>query len=190
MFGCSGLTKLNEEIYQVQKRHLMQSPFESAKGVFGRIERQKGFRAKQLPPLLQDIIFEVTRSDTIILVEDYSENCINCPSDGLMVLYKDTIYSLETQINKDNRAAYKTKKETFRTVSLDNSYLSDYYPFLLIKKKMERKQNWTENPLSYGSDSCLGGNYTVATVIYPGRQMESMFVRCWWLGSTWEYLKE
>jgi len=190
MFSCSDLRKLNEEIYKVQKQHLIESPFKSAKGALGHIERQKEFRAKQLPPLLQDIIFEETRTDTIILVEDYSENCIDCPSNSLMVLYKDTIYSLENQINKDYRAAYKTKKETFRTVSLDNSYLSDYFPFLLIKKKMERKQDWTENPLSYGSDSCLGGDYTVATVIYPSNQIESMFVRCWWLGSTLEHLKE
>lgn len=168
----------------------MQSPFKSAQEALSHIERQKGFRAKQLPNFIQDIIFEETRTDTIILVEDYSENCIKCPSNSLMVLYKDTIYSLETEINKGYKVTYKTKKETYRTVSLDNSYLSEYFPFLLIKKKMERKQDWTENPISYGSDSCLGGSYTVATVIYPSNQMESIFVRCWWFGSTWKHLKE
>lgn len=190
MFGCANTKELNEQIYEVQKQELENSPYESAQYAKEKIKRQRRFRQKELPDTFENRVLVQPQADTVIVIEEFDEICSNCPASKMMVLHQDTIYSINRDTEKGSKAEREVHKEPFKTVSLENEYLSNYHQFLVIDKKLRNGVDWKANPTSLGSDTCLGGDYTLATVIYPNGKVESMFVRCWWLGSSRKYLKE
>jgi hypothetical protein len=190
MFGCANTKGLNEQIYKVQKQELENSPYESAQYAKVKIERQRRFRQKELPSTFKNRILAQSRADTVIVIEEFDEICSNCPSSKMMVLHQDTIYTIQRDIEEGSKTKRTVQKELYKTASLDNEYLFNYHYFLVINKKLRSGAEWKANATSLGSDTCLGGDYTLATVIYPNGEVESMFVRCWWLGSSREYLKE
>lgn len=190
MFGCANTVNLNDRIYEVQKQELIASPYESAQYATEEIERQRRFRQTGIPQLVKEKIFTQSITDTIIVIEEFDEICFNCTASSMMVLRQDTIYIINREIEKGNTATYKTHKEPYRTVSLGNEYIANYHQFLVINKKLKNREDWAANSGWLGSDTCSGGGYTLATVVFPNQEVESMFVRCWWLGSSRKYLEE
>jgi hypothetical protein len=190
LYGCVNTKELNEQIYEVQQQELENSLYKSAKFAKVKIERQKRFRQNELPNTFKNRILAQPQADTVIVIEEYNDICLNCPASKMMVLHKDTIYTFHSDIVKGFKSKRTVHVEPYKTVSLDNEYLSNYHQLLVIKKKLANGTDWKVNPLSFGSDTCLGGDYTLATVIYPNGEVECMFVRCWWLGTSREYLKK
>lgn len=178
--SCSDLRELNERIDIAQKEQIQQSPYESASRMSVRIESQRRFRSKELPELLKDKLFQkIELTDTLLILEDFDEICFNCPSVRMQVLYQDTVYSIGREV-KGSRVDYNAKKIKFDS-SLNDSYqYHDYHELVEIKNKMKRKEDWTSNPLEYGSDGCLDGNHTLITALYPEGKIKTMYVRCWW----------
>ena len=181
LFSCSSLRELNGRIYEVQKQQLTQSPYKSASDMFmfARIKSQKRFRSDEFPKHLKEKLFhQVQLTDTLLLLEDYDEMCVNCPSKRTQILYKGTVYSLNMAL-AGNKAIYKSQKVKFAPSLNDTYVLHDYYELVEIKNKMKRKETWMANPLEYGADRCLDGNHSLLTAIYPDGKIKSMYVRCW-----------
>jgi len=191
LLSCTDLSRMNDKIYEVQKQHLLQSPYKDANTTLLKIEAQKQFRSSQIPKFLKDKIFNRQKlSDTLLILEDFDEMCSNCPSYRMQVLYQDTVYSIERELIGD-RAIYKGKLESFDSTLTDEyGRRLKYFEFMEIKNKIKRNQNWTANPLDYGSDSCLDGNHTLFTAIYPDEKVKALYVRCWWPESERELFKK
>lgn len=132
-----------------------------------RIKSQRSFRSQELPVLLKEkLLHQNELTDTLLILEDFDEVCFNCPSDKMQVLYQDSVYFIERDIS-GNKTIYSGKKVKFDS-SLNDSYqYHDYHELVEIKNKMQRKEDWLSQPLEYGSDSCLDGNHTLLTALYP-----------------------
>ncbi len=57
--------------------------------------------------------------------------------------------------------------------------MSDHYIISEVVDSVRQKQSWLSYPLKYGSNDCFDGDQTLATVIYPDKHIESLYVRCW-----------
>lgn len=179
LLSCTNISRVNNKINEVQKQHLLVSPYKDAKRTLTRIETQKQFRLKYLPKLLRSKIYGQNISDTLLLLEDFDEICANCSSYRMQVLYKDTIYFVEKEVLGD-KLVFKAKKQRMN-YTLANKYTQyDYFELAEIKNKMSNHQNWKANPLEYGSDDCADGNHILITAIYPNEEMDALYVRCWW----------
>lgn len=189
MFCCASTKQLNEQIYEAQKKELEVTPYESAQWAFIKIENQKKFR-QELPKAFKSIVFNQLPADTTIIIEVFDEICSNCPAAEMMVLRNDTIHTLKRSINRKGKDSFNMQKELYRTKMVDNDYLSSYHQILAVNRMLRKNEDWQANSLKLGSDTCLGGDYTLATVIYPNQEVKSMFVRCWWLGSSRDYIKK
>lgn len=178
--SCSDLRELNDEIYKAQKEQIQQSPYESASRMSARIEFQRRFRSKELPELLKEKLFQqIELTDTLLILEDFDEICFNCASERMQVLYHDTVYFIEREL-KGNRVSYSGKKVKFDFSLNDGYQYHDYYELVEVKNKMKRREDWISNPLEYGSDTCLDGNHTFLTALYPDGKIKTLYVRCWW----------
>lgn len=180
LLSCSDLRKLNNRIYEAQKEQIQQSLYTSENRMSARIESQRRFRSQELPELLKEKLYKQRElTDTLLILEDFDENCFNCPSDRMQVLYRDTVYFIEKEIS-GNKAIYSGKKVKFDP-SLNDSYpYHDFHELVKIKNKIKRKEDWLSNPLDYGSDSCLEGSHTLLTALYPDGKIKILYVRCWW----------
>ena len=178
--SCSDLRELNERIYKAQKEQIQQSPYESASRMSARIESQRRFRSKKLPALIKEKLFQKKElTDTLLIFEDFDEICFNCPSDRMYLLYQNTLYFIDSDFsgNKVNNRVNKVMLD----VSINEKYQYEYFHGLVeVKNRMKRRVDWLSNPLEYGSDSCLDGNHTLLTALYPDGEIKTLYVRCWW----------
>jgi hypothetical protein len=180
-FGCKDVVKLNNEIYAVQKQAVLKSPYRSASGTTVYVDAQKNFRLRTLPKLIRNKIFNPdVLGDTIFMTETFDAICINCPSDWMKVLIKDTIYSVRAEIlGHKGGIKYNVEVEPFDPSSKDFQYKLRNSELIEIVSKIRNGNTWTSNPLQYGSDNCNDGDHTILTVIYPNKKIESLYVRCW-----------
>lgn len=178
--ACSHIKVVNNKIYEAQLKALGQSPYKSAKGAARYVEAQKKFRSKKLPELLRKKMKEITASkDTLWMSEVFDETCINCVSYQIKVLDKDTIYSLRQEADEHRNLVFKTQIEPFKLISKDNDYELRNSELIEIVGRMRHKEIWNTNQLQYGADNCNDGDHTLLTVVYPGMQIEVIYVRCW-----------
>lgn len=180
-FGCTNIKNLNNKIYEVQKKAIVESPYKSAAGATIYIEAQKKFRLNKLPRLLRNKIYSNdTSRDTIFIVESFDAVCTNCPSDRMQVLLRDTIYSVQMEIlgHKGN-VTYPIETELLNLNSKNVQYELKYNELIEIVGKIRNRQPWKTDLLQYGSDNCNDGDHTVITVIYPENKIEAIYVRCW-----------
>lgn len=70
--------QLNNQIYKSQKIAILESPFKNAKKVTREISIQKKARQNYLGII--DSLKLVFPHDSILLIEIYTFNCINCPA--------------------------------------------------------------------------------------------------------------
>ena len=180
-FGCSDLVNLNDKIYEAQKQAVLISPYKSASGTLGYIDAEKDFRLNTLPKLIKNKIYaNAPLRDTIYMTETYDEICMDCPSDWVKVLLRDTVYSTRREIlGHKGGAIYKVETEPFILNSKDFQYDLRNSEMMEIVSKIRKGEAWTTNPLQYGSDNCNDGGHTIVTVIYPDKIIEALYVRCW-----------
>jgi hypothetical protein len=179
--GCKDIGNLNNDIYEVQKQAVLSSPYKSASGTTVYIDAQKNFRLRTLPKLIRNKIFLAeTLSDTVFMTESFDAICINCPSDWMKVLVKDTVYSVRAEIlGHKGGINYNVEAEPFDPSSKDFQYELRNSELIEIISKIRNGNTWTSNPLQYGSDNCNDGDHTILTVIYPNKKIEALYVRCW-----------
>lgn len=181
ILGCKNVDKLNNDIYEAQKQAVLNSPYKSASGTTVYVDAQKNFRVRILPKLIRNKIFKAdTLSDTIFMTETFDAICINCPSDWMKVLIKDTIYSVRAEIlGHKGGINYNVEAEQFDPSSKDFQYELRNSELIEIVSKIRNGYDWTSNPLQYGSDNCNDGDHTILTVIYPNKKIGALYVRCW-----------
>ena len=178
-YSCTNVDALNDQIYKAQKQAVISSPYKSAKGATI-YEVQKKFRADKLPKLIKSKIYSsINSNDTILIAESFDAFCINCPSNRMQVLYKDTVYSLTMEITERNKLSYKTAIDPFNIASKEFEYKLKNCGLIETLGKIRNNDPWTANPLEYGTDNCNDGSHTLVTVIYPGKKIEAIYVRCW-----------
>ena len=180
-FGCKDFANLNNKIYEAQKQAVLKSPYKSASGTLVYIDAQKDFRLNTLPKLIRKKIFASDiLNDTILITETFDEICMNCPSEWVKVLFKDTVYFTRREIlGHKGGAIYKVENEPFYLNSKDNQYELRNSEIIEIASKIRKGESWTTNPLQYGSDKCNDGDHTIVIVIYPDKKIEALYVRCW-----------
>ncbi|NLR95124.1 hypothetical protein [Flammeovirga agarivorans] len=172
--SCSITNKLNNQIDQNQKASLVNSPFNTAKGMNLELKTQKKYRI-QYEKDLRKMLKENT-TDTIILKENYNFICFGCPADFVQIFSKNKliVYRL-----KD-----KEKKYQNATLTLTDDLMIDpnkyyYNDIIELKEEIVKGNNWNSNPENYGTDKCFDGGHTFYTVFYPSSKIESMYMRCW-----------
>lgn len=179
-FSCTDIGILNDQIYEAQLESVQQSPYKSAKGTVAYIEAQKHFRTNNLAKLLRDKLKESANlKDTLWMSESFDAICVNCASDRMKLLFKDTVYSFRMVIKGKNKVGFETKVEAFHLTSKDFNYELGNSEFIEIVRKVRNKESWIADPLQYGADNCNDGDHTFLTVIYPDKRIEALYVRCW-----------
>jgi hypothetical protein len=177
IFYCLTLTAfgqtLNDSILQVQKEAIRTSPYTDAKS-FAISKYQTQFRLTKFPKAISNLLFDKAKLvDTLWIAESFDEMCPDCPSFASEILYKDTLYHYNKWSDNSNSKIEFTTK-------LFNKNLTDYdYIISEVVDSVRQKHNWLANPLRYGSNLCADGDHTLVTIIYPDRQIESLYVRCW-----------
>lgn len=179
--SCKEADRLNNEIYEAQKQAVLNSPYKSAVGVNNYVDAQNKFRLKTLPKLIRNkLSIADALNDTIFITETYDPVCINCPSDWMKVLIKDTIYSIRREVlGHKGGIIYNVQTEQFIPSSKNTQYELRNTELIEIVDKIRSGVNWTTNPLQYGTDNCLDGSHTILTVIYPNKKIEALYIRCW-----------
>jgi len=171
--SCSVTNKLNKQIDQSQKASLINSPFETAKGMTSELKMQKKYR-NQYENELHELIKE-NKSDTIILTENYDFICFGCPADNIQIFIKNKLITYTKQIQEKN---YKKTVESL-TENLRDSTGYYYSDIIELKEEITKGNNWNSNPEKFGTDKCLDGGHTFYTIFYPSGKIESMYMRCW-----------
>lgn len=175
--GCSKYETLNIDIFQAQKSHINISPYKAAKGMRKRLTTQLKFRESVLVKQIGvENLTKLSNTDTIYILENFSETCENCPSNKIQILMGKKII--------DFHYGFGYGEDKLDTVFLDEIFKNEDYQFyfsaLMEIWIMDRKKsNWTKNTLKYGSNNCLDGGHTFITVIYPSNDIKSIYVRCW-----------
>lgn len=178
--GCVDFESLNEMIYNSQVNAVTNSQYQSARGTLVYVEAQKDFRLTKLSKLIKSKISSANLKDTIFITETFDEICINCPSDWMKILIKDTIYSIRSEaMGHTGKIKYIVEIEKFDPGISNFEYKLRNSEHIEIINKIRSGIHWLDNPLQYGSDNCLDGDHTIFTIIYPNKKIESMYVRCW-----------
>ena len=179
--GCNDFINLNVKVYEAQKQAVLNSPYKSASGTIVYVNAQKDFRMCTLPKLIRNKIYLTNAlKDTIFMTETFDETCINCPSDWVKVLLKDTVFSTRREIlGHKGGSTYKVETEEFNINSKDFQFELRNSELIEIVNKVKKGERWTIDPLQYGSDKCNDGDHTIVTVIYPNKKIEAIYVRCW-----------
>jgi hypothetical protein len=180
-YSCKDLMNLNNKIYEVQKQAVLGSPYTGAVGAGNYVDAQKDFRLTKLPKLVRNKIYSsYALNDTIFITESFDEICINCSSNRMSVILKDTVYSITAEIlGHKGGIVYNMKAEPFDLNSKDLQFELRNSESIEIVNKIRRGESWTKDPLQYGADNCNDGDHTIMTVIYPNKKIEALYVRCW-----------
>ena len=171
--SCSITNELNKQIDQSQKASLVNSPFETARGMTSELKMQKKYRI-QYENELRELMKE-NKTDTIILTENYDFICFGCPADNVHIFIKSKLISYNKQIPEKN---YKKTVEPL-TDNLRDSTGYYYSDIIELKKEIKNGKKWNSTPEKYGTDKCFDGGHTFYTVFYPSGKIESMYMRCW-----------
>lgn len=190
------LKELNNKIDKSQKRALHDSPFTESSGhVNTRIKIQKPHRKYYIEEL-KDILSR-NLTDTIFLVETYSEECFNCLAHTVNI-YKDSIL-IDYKYSHGNKLIYKRcqrtnnfdsslyiQQEDSAAIVIGYDDVDDCAPWNLGEDIIELKTDiaqkgstWNANPEIYGTEEILGGGYTLYSIFFPDGRIESMYQRAW-----------
>jgi hypothetical protein len=180
-YGCSDIWVLNEKIYEAQLKTINQSPYKSAAGTSVYVENQKNFRLNYLPKLIKDKLKEsATLNDTLWMTESFDAICLNCPSYVMKVLLRDTVYTINREVlGHKGGVTYTVETKPLQQHYKDFQLEANYSNLIEVALKIRAGQPWNMNPLQYGDDNCNDGDHTIATVIYPNKKIEVLYVRCW-----------
>ena len=183
--SCNDFINLNDKVYEAQKQAVLKSPYKSASGTIVYVDAQKYFRLYTLPKLIRNKFYlSNALKDTVFMTETFEETCMNCPSDWVKVLLKDTVFSTRREIlgykgGSTYKVEYRVEAEEFNINSKDLDFELRNSELIEIVNKIKKGEPWTTDPLQYGSDDCYDGDHTMVTVIYPNKKIEAMYVRCW-----------
>lgn len=167
------INDLNQLIDKSQRESLINSPFKDKDFLKSYLNIQKPFREQYINELEN---FLSGSNDTIFLVEEYSEMCLNCRADyiaiyksNLLISYKDTSYKKKYSREQEFLTSDFVDKDGYRHDDISELKLEIKYTDSL----------WNRKPEKYGTDEVLGGGYTFYSIIYPDRHVESMYIRAW-----------
>lgn len=160
--SCLSVSRLNQQIDKNQKKSLINSPFETAKGMKAELKMQIKFRPQYENDLKQ--VLETSNSEIIILVENYDFTCFGCPADDVQIYTESQLSSYI--LDYKNKKYQKVKGEWRGDIS---EFLSEIY----------EDNKWNEKPEKYGTDDCSDGGHTFYTIFFPSGKIESMYMRCW-----------
>lgn len=178
LIGCLNFqfvqAQLNKQINESQQIAIDKSPFESAKGMKERILFQKKLRPKFLK-ILESLRNEFPR-DTLMLIENYSALCDNCPADFIQIKKGTDLISLKLEYEKP--LEYIIEKKILKDIIFDeNGYRRK--DIIELKRDIGKNDLWVENAQKYGTESCFDGGHTFYTIIYPKNKVLSLYIRCW-----------
>jgi hypothetical protein len=105
---------------------------------------------------------------------------MNCPNYVMRVLLRDTVYTINKEIlGHKGGVTYAVEVQPLHLHRKELQLEPAYSDIIEIAEKMRAGKSWNENPLQYGDDNCHDGDHTIATVLYPNKKIEAMYVRCW-----------
>ncbi len=130
-------------------------------------------------PLIEGKLKEISNiNDTLWMTEYFDATCWDCPSTVTNLMLRDTVYTVTWEIlGHKGGATYNVEVNPFHGLSRD--LRQEPSELVEIVEKTRDGEPLTRNPLQYGDDNCNDGGYTIATVIYPDRKIEAIYVRCW-----------
>jgi len=165
--------QLNKQIDKSQKAAISSSPFETAKGMYNGLARQRKSRTEYLNII--DSLGKEFPQDTILLTENYEFICFGCPADFIQIQVREIYIAL--RYNYDLKA-FERKNHKLTNLFIDESkyFHSDIKE---LRDKIIQNDKWNKNPEKYGTENCLDGGHTFYTILYPNRKIISMYMRCW-----------
>jgi len=174
-FSCIPIGKLNMRIDKSQRISILNSPFISAKGMKTELNIQK--KVRLLYDSVLDSLISRNPNDTIILIENYDFICFGCPADYVQILDNRLLITFRYNSKKKNYN-YNRQNETLTEHFFDSQ---GYFQSDLFELTQEIKTNefWYKNPSKFGTDECLDGGQTFYTVLYPDKNIVSIYMRCW-----------
>lgn len=174
-FGCSSFEEINLKIYKSQKDHLKISPYDPDGNWKIKIKKQAELREKLNSKYFNNLEH---LSDTIFIVEAFDPKCINCTSDNIKVLIGDNIFTFDLRNGVQNLTIDTTN---FQSPILDKEYLLNFSIMNDIRKMNINSLRNDSLLLELGAKSCFGGTDTIVSVVFPDKNVESIYVRCWGL---------
>jgi hypothetical protein len=177
---CQGL---NDSIRTAQVLAINTSSYKDARWCTGYIRSQEQFRKREFPLLVKKLISGDSRlTDSLWIVERFSDECYDCQSIWSEILYRDTLYTIKR--NKINSLEYITSKVVFNDHLHDSDFNTQHHEIFEVKHRIENNKLWTSDALKYGIDGCDDGSHTFMTIISPTKSATSLYVRCWedWYG--------
>jgi hypothetical protein len=95
-------------------------------------------------------------------------------------ILRDTVYTINREIlGHKGGVTYTVEVEPLHLRSKDLQLESSYSNLIEVAEKIRAGESWNKNPLQYDDDNCHDGDHTIATVIYPNKKIEALYVRCW-----------
>jgi hypothetical protein len=165
--------QLNKQLDKSQKVAISSSPFETAKGMYKGLTRNRKIRPQYLTII--DSLRNEFPQDTILLTENYDFICFGCPTNFIQIQVREIYISL--RYNYDTRA-FERKNQKITKLYIDESryHLSDIQE---LRNEISENDSWNKNPENYGTENCLDGGHTFYSFLYPNRKIVSMYMRCW-----------
>lgn len=174
-FSCSPIGKLNKRIDNSQQVSMLNSPFKSAKGMKTELYRQK--KVRFLYDSVLDSLISQNPNDTIILIEIYDFICFDCPADYVQILDDRLLITFKAE-SDNGKFNYKRQNETLTKHYFDSQgyFQSDLFELM---QEITTNEFWYKDPSKFGTDECLDGGQTFYSVLYPNKNIVSMYMRCW-----------
>ncbi|MEL7124443.1 MAG: hypothetical protein AAFO07_33715 [Bacteroidota bacterium] len=173
--GCKSvkISDLSRQIDSANKKSITESPFQSANTMHAELKNQLKVRDQYLSKV-NEIRTEFP-SQTIILIEHYSQICIGCFADYVKVFTNGLLIVLALDVDKKEYSEKMTRVHT-KDLLFENGFYED---IIEIFDRIDAGKKWNSQPEIYGNEDCFGGDQSFYTVSFPNGQLESMYMRCW-----------
>lgn len=161
--SCHSVSSFNKSIHQEQLKSMakMRGTFNSQKKIRDQVLLHINRIQKKYP------------NEVIIMVESYSDDCVKCPSNDILVYVDYTVISIKKNTNGD---FVKNK-----TINLDQNFIGEGQHFADFSTliKMINDPNLSSMPRQLGNKDCLGELGTIYTIISPNKNVHAIYTRCW-----------
>ncbi|MDX1372829.1 MAG: hypothetical protein R3321_10185 [Nitrososphaeraceae archaeon] len=118
---------------------------------------------------------ELNKNDTLILLENYPRQCIDCISTDYEILFKDKIYFYDFYKNLNFIPVDTVEFQTIKGSMSDTIFSSAIEEFRYLNKKGLLDLSKLKE---LGTDSCLGGANKMVTIITGNGDIKSYYVKC------------
>jgi hypothetical protein len=172
-----------DSIPSAQFQALNISPYRDAKGALFYIDSQKVFRKTEFPEVINKILLRSQKlADTLLIVEEFSDDCFGCQSFRCEILYRDTLYMIKRKAYEFED--YKKSKLIFSSAQSEPEFITKHHEIFEVRSRISKRMSWKSESLKYGGDGCNDGSHTLLTMLLPIGAVESLYVRCWydWYG--------